>query len=131
MRGRTRTQWWGTCLDARDPRALAAFYADVLGWPVSQADDDGAAIGVPGTTSFLSFQRNDDYVAPSWPAEPGRQQMMLHLDVAVEELDAAVEDCVALGARLAEYQPQARVRVLLDPEGHPFCLYYDDELDEK
>jgi hypothetical protein len=43
----------------------------------------------------------------------------------VEDLDAAVEHAVASGARLAEYQPQARVRVMLDPADHPFCLFLD------
>ena len=27
------------------------------------------------------------------------------------------------GARPAELQPQADVRVMLDPAGHPFCLF--------
>ncbi|CAN5836641.1 hypothetical protein BH24ACT6_BH24ACT6_16980 [soil metagenome] len=34
---------------------------------------------------------------------------------------------MALGATLAEHQPQANVRVLLDPAGHPFCLCLDEE----
>jgi predicted enzyme related to lactoylglutathione lyase len=125
MNGRSRTQWWGVCLDAREPGHLADFYSQVLGWPVSQVDENGAAIAIPETTSFISFQRNDDFRAPMWPAEVGEQQMMLHLDVAVDDLDAAVKAAVALGATIAEYQPQASVRVLLDPEGHPFCLYAD------
>ncbi|WP_169501813.1 VOC family protein [Kribbella catacumbae] len=29
------------------------------------------------------------------------------------------------GAELAAYQPQDNVRVMLDPDGHPFCLYLD------
>jgi hypothetical protein len=33
---------------------------------------------------------------------------------------------VALGATVAAYQPQDDVRVVLDPAGHPFCLYLDD-----
>ncbi len=28
---------------------------------------------------------------------------------------------------LATHQPQANVRVLLDPAGHPFCLCLDDD----
>jgi hypothetical protein len=35
----------------------------------------------------------------------------------------AVADAVEVGATLAAYQPQDDVRVLLDPAGHPFCLY--------
>jgi Glyoxalase-like domain len=44
----------------------------------------------------------------------------------VDDLDAAVADAVALGARVAAFQPQDNVRVLLDPAGHPFCLCRDD-----
>jgi hypothetical protein len=32
---------------------------------------------------------------------------------------------VALGATVAEFQPQGHVRVCLDPDGHPFCLYVE------
>ena len=44
---------------------------------------------------------------------------------AEPNLESAVEHALASGARLAEYQPQARVRVMLDPAGHPFCLFLD------
>ncbi|HJO83206.1 MAG TPA: VOC family protein, partial [SAR202 cluster bacterium] len=47
------------------------------------------------------------------------QQMMLHLDITVEDLDAAEDLVVEAGAVLAEYQPQDG----LDPAGHPFCLF--------
>ena len=47
---------------------------------------------------------------------------MMHFDFQVDDLDAAVADAVALGAKLATHQPQEHVRVLLDPAGHPFCL---------
>ena len=30
-----------------------------------------------------------------------------------------------LGASVADYQPQDHVRVMVDPVGHPFCLYVD------
>jgi Glyoxalase-like domain len=63
-------------------------------------------------------------------AAPGRkrpQRAMMHLDLQVEDLDAAVADAVALGARVAEFQPQDDVRVRLDPAGHPVCLCLDEE----
>ena len=50
---------------------------------------------------------------------------MLHFEIKVDDLDAAVAHAVELGARVAEHQPQPRVRVMLDPAGHPFCLYLD------
>jgi hypothetical protein len=49
--------------------------------------------------------------------------MMTHLDIAVEDVAAGVAWAVAAGATLASYQPQEHVRVLLDPAGHPFCLF--------
>jgi hypothetical protein len=51
---------------------------------------------------------------------------MMHFDFQVGDLDSAVADAVALGASLASAQPQDKVRVLLDPAGHPFCLCLDE-----
>ncbi|MCZ2820291.1 VOC family protein [Modestobacter sp. VKM Ac-2977] len=63
---------------------------------------------------------------PVWPPVAGEQRPMMHLDVQVGDLDDAVAEAVALGATLAQDQPQPDVRVLLDPAGHPFCLVRDD-----
>ncbi len=127
MRGRTKTDWWGVALDAPDALALARFYADLLDWPIAQQDADEAAIAVPGTSSYLAFKTEPRYVPPVWPTAGGHQQMMMHLDIAVDDLAEAVADAVELGATVAEYQPQDDVRVLLDPAGHPFCLYLDPD----
>jgi len=125
MRGRGNTDWWGVVLEAPDGPALARFYESLLGWPIASEDVHGAAIQVPGTSSYLSFDSSPDYEPPAWPAEPGQQRQMMHLDIAVDDLPAAIADALALGATLAEFQPQETVRVLLDPAGHPFCLYLD------
>lgn len=126
MRGRAEDGWWGVVVDAPDPPALAAFYAHVLGWQVVGDDPEHAVVAAPSGVAYLAVRRNDDYVPPAWPPRPGEQQMMLHLDVEVLDLDDAVADAVALGARLAPEQPQPRMRVLTDPVGHPFCLYCGD-----
>ena len=125
VRGRSRTDWWGVVLDAPDGVALANFYADLLGWPIAKQEGGEAAIAVPGTSSYLSFDSSPGYEPPAWPAEPGRQRQMMHIDIAVDDLEPAVVDALALGATLAGFQPQDDVRVLLDPAGHPFCLYLD------
>jgi predicted enzyme related to lactoylglutathione lyase len=125
MRGRTGTDWWGVVLDAPDALELASFYVSVLGWPIAKQEDAFAAIAVPGTSSYLAFQTSEGYERPVWPNAEGRQQMMMHIDVAVDDLTAAVEQAVELGASVAEFQPQDDVRVLYDPAGHPFCLYLD------
>jgi hypothetical protein len=49
--------------------------------------------------------------------------MMMHLEIKVDDLAAAVARAVSAGATLADFQPQDDVRVCLDPAGHPFCLY--------
>ncbi len=120
-----RHDWWGVVLDAPDVAALTQFYSELRGWAVWQQDDDGAALDLGEGVAYLSIQRNPDYVRPAWPAEVGSQQMMLHLDFQVTDLDAEVARALRLGAELPEHQPQEDVCVLLDPAGHPFCLYTD------
>lgn len=82
-------------------------------------------MGLPGAQANLAFQTEEIYARPTWPAAPGKQQMMLHLDIGATDVDAAVAAAVDLGATVADFQPQADVRVMYDPAGHPFCLYQD------
>lgn len=116
----------GVVLDAPDARALADFYRLLLGWSVRTDEPEWVVLGAPGDGPVLSFQTDTDYVRPTWPAKPGDQQMMLHLDIEVDDLDVAGAHATATGAVLAEYQPQDDVRVYLDPAGHPFCLFISE-----
>ncbi|MGW3359155.1 VOC family protein [Streptomyces bungoensis] len=120
-----RHDWWGVVLEAPDPRALARFYAELLGWEIAREDAEGAALGPPDGVAYLAFQRSADYVPPVWPARDGVQRITMHLDFEVTDPEAAVAHALELGARQAGHQPQDGVRVLLDPAGHPFCLYTD------
>jgi catechol 2,3-dioxygenase-like lactoylglutathione lyase family enzyme len=114
-----------TVLDALDPPALAAFYARLLGWAVTESEATWAMMRPPAGGTGLSFQLEPHYVPPVWPAVPSEQLMMSHLDIAVDDLDAGVAWALKAGARLADHQPQEHVRVMLDPAGHPFCLFPD------
>jgi hypothetical protein len=114
--------WWGTAMEAPDPSALAAFYSQLLEWPVAHEEPGVAIVKPPQDAIYMVFQLAEDYVPPVWPPVAGEQRAMMHLDIEVEDLETAVADAVALGARLADSQPQDNVRVLLDPAGHPFCL---------
>jgi catechol 2,3-dioxygenase-like lactoylglutathione lyase family enzyme len=114
-------------LDAPDAPALAGFYARLLGWKIAHAEPHHAIVGPPDGVAYLGFQTSPEYVRPVWPPVDGHQQMMMHLDVEVDDLEAAVADALDLGAELAGFQPQDDVRVLLDPAGHPFCLYLDEQ----
>ena len=118
-----RMRIYASVLGAPDPRALGAFYARLLGWTVVRSHPEWVMVRPPDAGTGLSFQQEPDYVPPVWPAGPGDQQMMTHLDIAVDDLAACVAWAVEAGATLAGYQPQENVRVLLDPAGHPFCLF--------
>ncbi len=121
-------------IGAPNPRALAAFYERLLGWSVSR--EEGPKPGAPPDAGWaqlrpppgeagptLNFEYEADYVPPVWPSVAGEQQIMEHLDIGVENLEEAVAWALEAGATLAEYQPQEHVRVMLDPAGHPFCLF--------
>ena len=108
---------------APDPGALARFYSRLLGWDIRAEEPDWVILDAPDGGVSLSFETESNYVRPTWPHGPGDQHMMLHLEIRVEDLPAAVEHALSVGAELAEYQPQDDVRVCLDPAGHPFCLW--------
>ena len=115
-------------LDCPDPRALADFYARLLDWPPDpEADEDGGWVSLtnPHGGAGLSFQRADDYRAPRWPDPSAPQQ--LHLDLEVDDLEAAHQRALELGARLLDDQglKPTGFRVYADPAGHPFCLFHD------
>ncbi len=112
----------GVVLDSPDARELAAFYRRLLGWDVRDDEPEWVVLRSPDGATNLSFQSEPAYVRPVWPSGP-HQQMMVHLDIRVDDLDAAVAWASAAGATLADFQPQDQVRVCLDPAGHPFCLF--------
>jgi hypothetical protein len=105
-------------LDCPDPAPIATFYGALLDWEVELSDDWADVKAEYG--QCLSFQKVDDYTPPVWPGQDVPQQM--HLDVMVEDLDAAEEAVLGLGATKHEHQPGTTFRVYLDPAGHPFCL---------
>jgi catechol 2,3-dioxygenase-like lactoylglutathione lyase family enzyme len=113
------------CLDCADAHEVAQFYARLLGWPVALSEPDWVLLRDPAGGVGLSFQAETDFVAPVWPEEEGRPRKSMHLDLRVDDLETASARAVELGARVAVHQPQERVRVLLDPAGHPFCLFLD------
>jgi predicted enzyme related to lactoylglutathione lyase len=114
--------WWGTAIEAPDPRALASFYSQLLGWPVVHQEPGTAIISPPDGPIYVVFQEAPDFQPPVWPPQPGDQRPMMHFDFQVGDLDSAVAEAVSLGARVSVHQPQPNVRVLFDPAGHPFCL---------
>jgi predicted enzyme related to lactoylglutathione lyase len=121
----------GPVLDtgAHDAVTTAQFYAALLGWSITHQEvsetESWALVQSPSRELKIELQGTPDYQRPVWPNQAERQQMMVHLDIAVDDVEAAVARAVELGATEAHHQPRQGQRVLLDPSGHPFCLYPD------
>lgn len=117
-----------------NPRELVAFYGRLLDAQVTASEPPGdgeppgagwsqlRSTGDHGTIT-LNFEFERQWQRPTWPSEPGRQHITQHLDILVDDLEDAVAWAEACGATLADDQPQDNVRVMIDPAGHPFCLY--------
>ena len=112
-------------LDCPDPFELAKFYSALTGiavetWP-GYAPEDMSDIDLEhDSLPALSFQRVENYVAPTWP--DGNTPKQMHLDFEVDDLDEGERHVLSIGARKADYHPGETFRVFLDPVGHPFCL---------
>jgi catechol 2,3-dioxygenase-like lactoylglutathione lyase family enzyme len=109
--------------DAADLAQESAFWAGVLGGTVN-ADDDWHMVMVDGNPR-IGVQLVEHHVPPDWPNGTPPQQ--IHLDVWVDDIDAAHAEVIALGAKLlqpAKGDPEASdsFQVYADPAGHPFCL---------
>ncbi|WP_426978630.1 VOC family protein [Pseudarthrobacter sp. O4] len=108
-------------VDCADPAVLSDFYRRLLDAEVFFESDDFVAL--KGAGVMLTLQRVQNYRPPEWPGDVSPKQ--LHLEFAVDDLDAAEQQVISLGARRAGVQPSPdRWRVLLDPAGHPFCLMH-------
>lgn len=126
------------CVDCADAHEMARFYGGLLGWEPTFVEDNWVLMRDPAGGAGLSFQAEPGYRPPTWPEQPDAQQKMLHLDVRVtlpgpapsEEdrqraLDAAAAHAISVGGRLADHQPRPDLRIVLDPAGHPLCLFLD------
>ncbi len=126
------------CIDCADAEELARFYCEVFGWVETGRDDPDTRAGGSGWIAVsgpdggpaVSFQAEEWYQPPTWPEAHGPQTKMMHFEVAVDDLDAATALVVRAGGRVAPHQPDDRdprhLRVMLDPAGHPFCLFTSD-----
>jgi|SRR5689334_2549450 len=112
----------GVVLDTPDPRELCDFYSALLGWERVAYDEDWCKLMPPGGVTGLSFQLEPLHRPPVWPAGDD-EQMQIHLDFKVADLQAAYDEAVRCGARPVEPQPRDDLRIMLDPHGHVFCLF--------
>jgi catechol 2,3-dioxygenase-like lactoylglutathione lyase family enzyme len=109
----------GIVIDCPDPGSLATFYQELLGMQRVQDDGDWIVIGDSPERPGVAFARVPDYRPPTWPM--GERPQYRHFDVRVNDLDAAEQAALQLGATRL---PGSGItsRILADPVGHPFCL---------
>lgn len=103
-------------IDARDPAALARFYAALLDREIVFEEGPWVVVGRRERAEpNLVFQRVPD-------PTPGKARA--HLDLRAKDVDTAVERAVALGATRHEQVSEYGMtwRVMSDPEGNPFCV---------
>ncbi len=91
-------------IDCADAEAMAEFYSRLLDWERTYRDEDFILMRDPDGGAGLSFQAREGYRPPVWPEKPEGQDKMIHVDIKVDDLDAAVAHALASGARLAEYR---------------------------
>jgi predicted enzyme related to lactoylglutathione lyase len=125
-------EWTTVTIDCSHAEALGAFYSAVFGWEITDRDGaDWLQLRNPRGDVGLNIQAEDSYEPPVWPEEPARQAKMMHFEVLVDDLEAAVQLVVRSGGTEARHQPpdrdQSRLRIVLDPAGHPLCLFVDGE----
>jgi catechol 2,3-dioxygenase-like lactoylglutathione lyase family enzyme len=108
--------------DAADLSAESSFWAGVLDGTVD-AEDDWHMVMVDGEPR-VGVQLAPNHVAPDWP--DGTPEQQIHLDLWVDDFEAAHERVISLGAnvlkRAEEGDAPDNFQVYADPAGHPFCL---------
>jgi hypothetical protein len=148
--------WANFALGSLDPSSTLATTpgrwrnsnAALLGWRVADQGPEGwwAIIRSPDDSLKIEFAGSPDYRPPVWPGrspeewihdpDPSpspsdEQQMMMHLDIEVDDLEAAVAAVIELGGSQAAWQPPnrdaSRMRIMLDPAGHPLCVFLPGE----
>jgi predicted enzyme related to lactoylglutathione lyase len=111
-------------VDAHDPRALAEFWAEVLGWKIGEGGNEievwiERELGDPKNTGFpdILFLKNSDVK---------NVKNRLHLDLRPDDQDTEVRRLEKLGATQIEIgqsaDPDTSWVVMADPEGNEFCV---------
>jgi predicted enzyme related to lactoylglutathione lyase len=110
--------------DTADLAAESEFWAGLLGGTVAP-EDDWHMVSVDGEAR-LGFQLAPNHVPPDWPDGTPQQ---IHLDLYVDDIKAAHDEVMSLGAKLLQPADNtgstAGFQVYADPAGHPFCLCWD------
>jgi hypothetical protein len=98
---------------------MVSFYAAAFAAAPDPAFPGTDCVRVEGL--LLVFREIPDRVRPAWPGA----DMQMHLEVYVDDLRRQESRLVVLGATKPVVQDESdpTFTVLLDPAGHPFCIF--------
>ncbi|OYX34955.1 MAG: glyoxalase [Caulobacterales bacterium 32-69-10] len=113
-------------VDVPDIKRGVAFYTQAFGLTVRRRfGRDGVELAGWPAALFLLKKDAGTIGAGSQPRDYGRHWTPVHLDVVVEDIDAALARAVAAGA-VVEHAVEAavwgKIAMLADPFGHGLCL---------
>ncbi|MDP9116952.1 MAG: VOC family protein [Actinomycetota bacterium] len=108
--------------DAAEISAESAFWAAILSGHVVEDDAWHSVIDAHGQWR-IGVQLAPNHVPPEWPNGIPQQ---VHLDLHVEDPQAAHDEVIALGATLLQPADDLASdeghQTYADPAGHPFCI---------
>jgi catechol 2,3-dioxygenase-like lactoylglutathione lyase family enzyme len=124
-------RWTGVAIDCANAEPMARFYQGLLGFEVREAGPRWAQLFDPSGGVHINIQGEEWYQPPTWPEQPGELAKMLHFEVEVDDLEQAIARALEFGGTEAPWQPpdrnRDRLRIMLDPAGHPLCLFVHGE----
>lgn len=124
-------RWTGIAIDCAEAEPVARFYEALLGFEIRTLGPRWAQLFDPAGGVHLNIQGESWYRPPTWPEQPREPTKMLHFEVEVDDLESAVARALDAGGTEAPWQPPdrdpTRIRIVLDPAGHPLCLFLAGE----
>ncbi len=113
-------RWQNICVDSTDPAHLARWWAELLGWRITDEEDDEVVLEPPAGSP-------EDGVSPDIlfvrVPEPKVEKVRLHIDLRPEDQAVEVARAEAMGAtRVDVGQGDVTWVVLADPQGNEFCI---------
>ena len=113
-------------VDVPDLERGVAFYAQAFGLTVTRRfGEDGAEMSGWPVPLYLLRNAQGSTGAPGGKRTYERHWTPLHMDVVVEDIDAAISRVTEAGAvieRPVRANVWGKIAVLSDPFGHGFCL---------
>ena len=118
-----RKDWWGIYLEAPDPHVLLAFWSAILDKPIHSEDEEGGALDFVEGVAYLAVQKADVYEPPVWPPSPGARACSCTSRSRSRTWRPRSSTRSSWARRWRSASPRTTCACMLDPAGHPFCLY--------